>query len=115
MIFFQFVMRILGLEAIAVILVVPPTICLLAVLGSIAEPGIEILGDSFQRLQHWGKKKSKQSIVFLVATLIGFILLAVAALLGLVIAVAAFALAWPVVLGGVLLAPVMYSLMVIVR
>ena len=108
-------MRILGLEAIAVIIAGPPLFSAITVADTLVEPGWETLGETFQRLQHWGKKKSQQSIVFLLATFIGFILLVLAALLGLILALAAFMVAWPVLLCGVLLMPVLYSLMVIVR
>ena len=108
-------MRILGLEAIAVIIAVPPVVSAAAVWDVLVEPGLDTLGEIFQRLQHWGKKKSKQSIVFLLATFVGFILLGLAALLGFILALAAFMVAWPVLLCGALLMPVLYSLMVIVR
>ena len=103
------------LEAIAKIILVPITFAILLVNDGIVEPGRENIVRSFKRLRKWGKKKAKQSIVFLLATIIGFILLAVAALVGPFLAVAAFAVTWVILQAAIVAAPPVYALMVIMR
>lgn len=129
--------RCLGLEAIATIIAAPFGVAFFAVYENLAIPAIGLAAatfsslkdaatEKFGRLGHWGKKKSKESIVFLVAFVFGFILLGLAFIAGFLLTVCfavvmfvgvvgAFATAWAVLLAGLLAGPPVYSLMVIIR
>ena len=62
----------------------------------------------FERLWHWGKKKSKESIIFLLATIIGVSLLAITL-------VVSYTLMVTLSFIGMIAVPLLYALMVIVK
>jgi len=110
-----FLLRIIGFEALGLIVIATFAGVAVNVFDAILTPSLQELDRQLKRLRKWGKKKSKESLVFLIATFLGFCVLGIGVVItvvGCILAYLLYAIMTFVILTTM---PLIYAFMVVVR